>query len=196
MTKAEFLNELRNRLSGLTQTDIEQRVSFYEEMIDGRMEDGLSEEEAIEQLGSIDDIVGHIMSEIPITKLVKNKVRGKKKTPGWVIALVIILFPLWFSLAVALFSVFLSLWIFVLSFYIVALALGICTLFVLALCVFGFVSGNPPVGFFCIGGFLFMTGITILFFLLSIGFTKLSAVLTRMCKLGIKSLFVGGGEAR
>ena len=196
MTKAEFLNELRNRLSGLTQTDIEQRVSFYEEMIDGRMEDGLSEEEAIEQLGSIDDIVGHIMSEIPITELVKNKVRGKKKTPGWVIALVIILFPLWFSLAVALFSVFLSLWIFVLSFYIVALALGICTLLVLALCVFGFVSGNPPVGFFCIGGFLFMTGITILFFLLSIGFTKLSAVLTRMCKLGIKSLFVGGGEAR
>ena len=196
MTKAEFLNELRNRLSGLTKTDIEQRVSFYEEMIDGRMEDGLSEEEAIEQLGSIDDIVGHIMSEIPITKLVKNKVRGKKKTPGWVIALVIILFPLWFSLAVALFSVFLSLWIIVLSFYIVALALGICTLLVLALCVFGFVSGNPPVGFFCIGGFLFMTGITILFFLLSIGFTKLSAVLTRMCKLGIKRLFVGGGEAR
>ena len=48
MNKEEFLSELRTKLSGLPQEDIEERISFYSEMIDDRMEDGISEEEAVE----------------------------------------------------------------------------------------------------------------------------------------------------
>ena len=47
MTKQEFLNQLRMGISGLPQEDISERLTFYREMIDDRMEEGLSEEEAV-----------------------------------------------------------------------------------------------------------------------------------------------------
>ena len=47
MKKEAFLNELRSRLSGLPHGDLEDRISFYAEMIDARIEDGMSEEDAI-----------------------------------------------------------------------------------------------------------------------------------------------------
>ena len=46
MDKHTFLTDLRGALSGLPQDDIEERVGFYGEMIDDRMEEGMSEEEA------------------------------------------------------------------------------------------------------------------------------------------------------
>ena len=57
MDKHDFLMQLQNRLSGLPQEDIEERLNFYNEMIDDRIEDGLSEEEAIAAVGSLDEIV-------------------------------------------------------------------------------------------------------------------------------------------
>ena len=39
MNKQEFLAELRKRLSGLPQADIEERIVFYSEMIDDRTEE-------------------------------------------------------------------------------------------------------------------------------------------------------------
>ena len=47
MGKDAFLAQLRKGLAGLPQKDIEERLTFYSEMIDDRMEEGLSEEEVI-----------------------------------------------------------------------------------------------------------------------------------------------------
>ena len=52
MTKREFLAQLRKGLSGLPQDDIEERLTFYGEMIEDRKEEGLSEEEAVSAVGS------------------------------------------------------------------------------------------------------------------------------------------------
>ena len=52
MTKIKFLIELHNRLSGLPKDDVEERLSFYSEMIEDRIEDGLSEEEAVEAVAT------------------------------------------------------------------------------------------------------------------------------------------------
>ena len=57
MNKQEFVERLRKGLSGLPQDDIEERLTFYSEMIDDRMEEGLSEEEAVGEIGSVDDAV-------------------------------------------------------------------------------------------------------------------------------------------
>ena len=46
MTKLKFLFELRDRLEGLPYDEVEERLNFYSEMIEDRMEEGLSEEEA------------------------------------------------------------------------------------------------------------------------------------------------------
>ena len=42
MSKQAFLARLRKELSGLPKDDIEERLAFYEEMIDDRTEEGLS----------------------------------------------------------------------------------------------------------------------------------------------------------
>ena len=47
MNKQEFLAQLRKQLSGLPLKDAEDRITFYSEMIDDRMEEGLSEPEAV-----------------------------------------------------------------------------------------------------------------------------------------------------
>ena len=47
MNKQEFLDELRKGLCGLPSEDIEERINFYSEMIDDRMEEGLTEEESV-----------------------------------------------------------------------------------------------------------------------------------------------------
>lgn len=44
MTKREFTVRLGSMLSGLPKRDIDERISFYCEMIDDKIEDGMSEE--------------------------------------------------------------------------------------------------------------------------------------------------------
>ena len=47
MTKNAFLSELRAALSALPEQEQNERLRFYAEMIDDRMEDGMTEEEMI-----------------------------------------------------------------------------------------------------------------------------------------------------
>lgn len=51
MSKQEFLGALYNGLSGLPKEDIENSVQFYSEMIDDRMDEGMTENEAVEDIG-------------------------------------------------------------------------------------------------------------------------------------------------
>ena len=98
MTKKEFIKELRERLSGLPKDDLESRLSFYEESINDRMDDGKSEEEAVKELGTIDEIINQVASETSLMTLVKEKAKPKRKLSGAEIALIAIGFPLWFPL--------------------------------------------------------------------------------------------------
>ena len=50
MTKQLFLNELSAALHGLPREERYRTLSYYDELIDDRMEDGQSEEEAVESL--------------------------------------------------------------------------------------------------------------------------------------------------
>ena len=57
MSKQEFLDELRKGLSSLPQSDLEERLIFYSEMIDDRVEEGLTEEEAISEIGTVNEVL-------------------------------------------------------------------------------------------------------------------------------------------
>ena len=63
MNKKEFLAQLRKGLSGLPREDIEDRLAFYSEMIEDRMEEGFSEKEAVSAIGSVDEIVSQIVAD-------------------------------------------------------------------------------------------------------------------------------------
>ena len=47
MNKIEFMQKLKDGLAGLSPKDREEQLNFYSEMIDDRIEEGLSEEEAV-----------------------------------------------------------------------------------------------------------------------------------------------------
>ena len=195
MKKEAFLNELRSRLYGLPQSDIEDRIAFFGEMIDGRMEDGMSEEEAVAAMEPIDTIVGQIMSEIPLAQLVKTKVKPEKGHKTWKIVLLICLFPIWFPLFIAfaaiIFSLLVAVWSVIFSFYVVAGSLAIASLgcVIATGAYFGLGRIIPGLGGF--GAIFVCIGLSILFFLLSVAMTKGMVILTRKIFIGFKTSFVG-----
>ena len=125
MHKEEFLARLERRLSGLPRADREERLNFYAEMIDDRMEEGLSEEEAVAAV----DAAGEIEADPPAPK-------PKRVWGSWGVLLLVLGSPLWLSLLVAaaavVFSVFVSLWAVVISLWSVFGALAGSALGVLA----------------------------------------------------------------
>ena len=104
MTKSEFINTLIQRLSGLDESEITKAVAFYSEMIDDRVEDSMTEEEAVESLGSIDSIVNEIFEQLPLSAVIKQKVKKNQNNTLWII-LSIVGFPVWFPLSVALIAI-------------------------------------------------------------------------------------------
>lgn len=195
MTKREFLSRLNEGLSGLPQEDAAGRLAFYSEMIDDRIEDGLSEEEAVAGIGPVEKIVAQIIEETPLTTLAKEKLRPKRRLRVWEIVLLVLGSPLWLSLLLAAFAVvltvYLAIWVLVLSLWIVDLAffaafLGGLIAGVLFFTGSGILSGLPVLG----AGLVF-AGLSIFLFFLCKETTKCAAVLTEKIGSKIKSSFKG-----
>ena len=194
MNKEMFLAKLRMELYGLPAEDIEERIAFYSEMIDDRVEEGLSEEEAVAQIGPMEDIVSQTISDIPLTKLVKEKIKPDRSLKGWEIALIIISFPIWFPLLIAggaiIFSFYAVIWSLVISAWAVAVSLVAAGIGGTVVGIVYMVCGHPLSGLAMLGMSLFSAGLGIFAFLACVGLTKGAAKLTARIALGIKSLFI------
>ncbi|MBR4703098.1 MAG: DUF1700 domain-containing protein [Oscillospiraceae bacterium] len=193
MNREEFLAALRAALAGLPEADIESSVEYWAELIDDRVEEGLSEAEAVSALGSPEEIAREILLDAPMTKLVKAKMKPKRSLRGWEIALIIIGFPLWLPVLLAvgavILAVYVSLWSVIVALFSVVLA---------------FAAGAPAA---VIGGFVFLrglggallgvgaglvcAGLAILFWLLSVQAAKGMVGLGKAIWRGIKACFVG-----
>ena len=125
MTKQELTLALAERLNGLPWEEIERSMEYYDEMIDDRMDEGMSEAEAIAALGSIDEIAAQILADIPLSRIVRAKIKPKRSLRAWEIILLILGSPLWLSLLIAGFSIVFSLFA---SFWAVMIALYACDL--------------------------------------------------------------------
>ena len=79
MTKLNFLLTLHEKLAGYPKEDVEERLSFYSEMIEDRMEEGLTEEEAVAAVGSVEDIAAQIASELSPEKKEQRSKKPKRK---------------------------------------------------------------------------------------------------------------------
>ncbi|MBO4460337.1 MAG: DUF1700 domain-containing protein [Clostridiales bacterium] len=195
MNKEEFINELRQKLSGLPKEDIEERVSFYREIIEDHMEDGVSEEEAVASIGSVDSVVEQIMSEIPLTKLVKQKVKPKNKMKTWQIVLIavgsVVWVPLLIAFAAVAFALYIVLWALVICVYAIALSFAVSAIASIASIAVYAAEGNVAGILYSIAAGLIMAGLAILMFFASIAVTKGVIKLTGKIILGIKTSFVG-----
>ncbi len=130
MTKTEFLSQLKDKLSALPDEDVKERISFYSEMIDDRIEDGYSEEDAVAMLGNIDEIAEQIIGSTPLTKIVRKKVSSHRKLGALEIILLILGSPIWLSLLITVvsvvFSIYVSLWSIVVSMWALQVSLAMC----------------------------------------------------------------------
>ena len=162
--------------------------------LDDRIEDGLSEEEAVAEVGTPEEIAQQILSEIPLSMLVKEKMRPKRALRGWEIILLILGFPLWFPLLIAAFAVVLSLyialWSIMISIYAVDLALGLSAIAGMVMAFVYLFQGNVPSAIFMFGAALICGGLAVLLFIGCVALTKGVFKLTKKMLLGVKSWFV------
>lgn len=63
MTRKEFLMELDRRLDVLPREDADKYLNYYAEMLADRMEDGMTEEEAVASMEPLDTIINRILGE-------------------------------------------------------------------------------------------------------------------------------------
>ena len=194
MTKLQFLSALRHRLSALPTAEVEERLAFYSEMIEDRIEDGLSEEEAVAAIGTVEEVAQRIAEDIPFIKFTQATLRPPRRRKGWEIALLIIGSPLWFSLLLAaaavVMSLFISLWAVVISLWAAFGVLAGCA----AGCIGGGVciilSGHLSHGLCCIGTGLICGGLAILWFFVCRAATKGLVWLIKRSVSPIKRSFI------
>lgn len=194
MNKQAFLAALQAKLSGLPAQDVQDRLSFYAEMIDDRMEDGVSEEEAVAEIGSVDAIAADILSKIPLTRIIKEKSRPKRRLEAWEIVLLILGAPIWLSLLIALFAVVISLyaaaWSVIVSIWAVfgSLAASGVGCFLAGI---GFVIGGHALsGVAMLGAGLLLAGLSVFAFFGCQAATGGILWLTKRAILGLKRCFI------
>ena len=199
MNKQEFLEKLKNGLCGLPSQDIDERLSFYSEMIDDRIEEGLTEEDAVAELGNIEEITSQILNDIPLTKIIKDKMKKKIDLPIWVIVLIIIGSPIWASilgsLLSAVISIYISFWVCIIPLWAVTIALGASTFALLVCGIITIIKGNVLSGIVMLSVACIASGLSIFFDYGCKWASKGIVLLTKKIGLWIKKLFIKREDA-
>lgn len=194
MTKMEFLLDLTGKLSPLPWEEIADRWDYYSEMIDDRMEDGLSEEEAVAELGTVEEVAAQILSDIPLSTLVKEKIKSKRRLRAWEIVLLALGSPIWLSLLIAAFAVVLSLyfvsWAVIISLWAIFISLVVCTLGCIAGGILLAVFGGRLAGIAMLAAGILCAGLSIFMFFGCKAATKGILLLTKKFAVWLKNRLI------
>ena len=196
MNKQQFLDSLRRGLSQLPTDEIEKQVAYYNELIDDMVEDGFTEYEAVDRLGSVQEIYENILLDMPLPLLVKSTSKPRGGWTALTIILAILGFPIWFSLLIALFavviSVYASIWAVAISVFAVVLAVALVAVFLIVFFFILLVS-NTAAAIFAMGLGLVLTGIALLLGLAAFYFCKAVVRATAAFGRWTKRLFIRKG---
>ena len=199
MNKQEFLAQLRRGLSGLPRDDIEARLIFYSEMIDDRMEEGLTEAEAVSAAGSVDEIAAQAAADFSAARITGEPMKSRRRLKAWEIMMLALGSPLWLSLGIAafaaVFSVYAAACAAVISLWAVfASLIGGSLGGVIAGIVFA-CSGNMPAGAAMLGAGIICTGFSIFMFFGCKIATKGILMIAKKFAGGIRKVFAGRRKA-
>lgn len=192
MDKQEFLDKLQKALSGIPSQEVDEQLAFYGEMIDDLVEEGLSQEEAVQRIGSVDDIAAQIKSDTPLKNIIKEEAKRSYSLPLWAIVLLIIGAPVWGSILIGVVSSIFSLVVVILSTIIilwaVSFAIGGCAIGGIISGIIHLTLGNTIPAFCLLGAALVCIGLTILMVMVSKLTVKGTLWCYRQIILLIKSL--------
>ena len=194
MNKQEYLESIRSRISAMPADDVNRFMDYYSEMIDDRVEDGLSEEEAVADMGSPEAAVEQILEEMPLTKLVKEKIKPKHELKAWEVILIVLGSPVWIPLLITAAVLLLTLWIvafaLLISFYAVVLSFVVAGIGGLICAIPLFIANSPYTAVLMLGAALIGIGIAIL---CVVSVKPVTVGIFKVCKAsvnGIKRMFV------
>ncbi len=194
MTKKEFLNKLKNNISFLPKQDIEDRLSFYSEMIDDKIEDGKSEEQAVLEIGDVEQISYQIIKDTPFIKIAKGKITSKRSLTDFEAVLLICTAPIWVSLLIVAFSVVISLyaalWAVIISLYACVFALAISGVGAVVYSVLLFITNSAVTGLSVLGAGLALCGVSILLYYFSALVSKGAIYLIKALSVLVKKAFI------
>jgi len=204
MNKKEFIERLRREIRNLPYDEVEKTITYYEEIISDRMEDGASEEEAVASLGTPEAIARDLQANQPFSTIIKRKVEDYKEkrsseNTALVIVLLIVLFPFWFPVLMSglgvLVGLFATIGGIIVAFWAASIAIGIGGIGLIIASAFGFATSYIPTGFFSIGSGIALIGLSIIAVIISIYATKGIIKLMGIIIHSIKKLFVRRSNA-
>ena len=195
MRRDEFLSALRQRISYLAPDDLDERVAFYEEMIDDRMLEGMTEEEAIASVGSVDQLAEQIVVEIPLPMLVAQRMQPRRTLKTWEIVLLVLTSIVWVPLVIVaaaiLLAIYIVIWSLVACAYAVAASFAAVTVASVPVAVGCVLAQNPAGATFMLGAGMASAGLAVLTFFANTGMAQGIIRLTHRLVVRIKSLIVG-----
>lgn len=192
MNKQEFLSKLERALGKLPHAEVEQALAFYDETISDRMEDGLSEAEAVADLGPIDEITAQIAAETPpIPRAIARANTGSRTLN---IVLLAAFSPIWIpivlALAAATLAVYVAIWAVIAALWAVDAVLVLMPFAGLAALTSTLGGGMPLPGVFAFGLSLVSSGFGLVASFAVFWASKLLFRATRSFARWIASLFV------
>lgn len=192
MTKQEFLPELERALGKLPHAEVEQALAFYDEAISDRIEDGLSEAEALAGLGPVDEIAAQIAAETPpIPRAIARANTGSRTLN---IVLLAVFSPIWIpvvlALAAAALAVYVAIWAVIAALWAVDAVLVLMPFAGLAALASTVGGGMPLPGVFVFGLSLVSSGFGLVASFAVFWASKLLFQATRTFARWIASLFV------
>lgn len=197
MRRDEFLSAAADRLRILPKEDAGKILDYFREMIEDRMEEGLDEETAVAALGSPEEAAARVLGEMPVPALVKARLRSQRPLGGWTTALLILGSPVWLPLLLAVTAtvamLYLTLWMLVLSLYLITAGFAISGIASLLGSAVQFFAVTPVSGLFVLGLGLVMTGLSVPLFMASNSSAAGSARLGALALRVFKRALIGKG---
>lgn len=163
MNKQEFLAELKGRLHALDEVEIKKTLAYYSEIIDDRIEEGMTEEQAIESMEPIGAIAEQALQDAPLAQLIRAK-KPQHLSAGTIVLLVLgspVWLPLLIAAVVIVLAVFIVFWSLIVSLWAVVISFVAAGL--VSIAAGPFVGGMPAMLFY-IGGGLALIGISLLLY--------------------------------
>lgn len=161
MNKQEYLTQLRAALACLPEGEIEESVAFYTEMIDDRVADGLTEEEATAQLDDPKAAARAIIADLPVVPRTVVLTKQRNRALYW--TLVILGSPLWLTLLLAagmlVLAGLLTIWCLILGLWLLAAGLLAGGPLGIGVCLWALAVGQPAYGVFELGSGLLCFGL-------------------------------------
>ena len=162
MRQKEFLKQLNQALHGLDPLERARMVQYYREILEDRMEEGCSEEDAVAEMEPVEKIAARLLSDSTVRQA------ARPRRAGWGAVLIVLGSPLWLAFVLAAAAVVLAMyvvvWSFIAALFAVIVALG-CGLIAGVAAMILYWAQFPMTGLFLLGAGLVCAGVgTALFF--------------------------------